>query len=51
MIFSTKVLIIAVCAAICALSLLPRAEKTRERRNQTTPVLSRESQQGRWLLV
>jgi hypothetical protein len=41
------------CAAICGLSvsLIPSPEQSKQRHNQTTPVLLRESQRVHWLLV
>jgi hypothetical protein len=49
----TKFATIFVCLVICALSLslIPRAQKTRERVNRSTPVLLRDSQPVHWLLV
>jgi lipopolysaccharide export LptBFGC system permease protein LptF len=51
--FWAKITIVFLCAAICALSvsLIPRAEQRQPRSIETTPVLLRDSNLARWLLV
>jgi hypothetical protein len=50
---ATKFAVVLICAATCALSLLPRGGKAEREpaRDSVTPAQLRQTQVARWLLV